>query len=120
MKFPAKLQTLMIRSGETQESLGETLGVAHTTVGRWLLGVRPRAGVVAKIAAHFGISVEILLDDEAVLPTADQQNPLTDQTTGKRSVSGAQLSEKWLRLSKDERVKIADKIIELLTKNIKD
>jgi transcriptional regulator with XRE-family HTH domain len=120
MRFSDKLQALMIQSGDTQESLGKAVGVAHTTVGRWLAGVRPRARIVAQLSAHFGVAIEILLDDDAVLPARYQQGQSTANPTDKESSTGTQLVEKWRRLPKDERVKIADKVVEYLSKNIKD
>jgi transcriptional regulator with XRE-family HTH domain len=120
MRFSDKLLALMIQSGDTQESLGKAVGVAHTTVGRWLAGVRPRTRIVAQLSAHFGVAVEILLDDDAVFPAQTQRGQSASSPTDKRSSAGAQLVEKWRSLPKDERVKIADKIIDCLSKNIKE
>ena len=110
----------MIQSGDTQESLGKAVGVAHTTVGRWLAGVRPRARIVAQISAHFGVPMEMLLDDDAALPAQFQQDQSTTNPTDKGASTGTLLVEKWRSLPKDERVKIADKIIDCLSKNMRD
>jgi transcriptional regulator with XRE-family HTH domain len=120
MRFGEKVNILMAQAGETQMSLGESLGVSQTSVGRWISGAKPRPKVVAKISAHFGVPIEILLDDKAVLPTQITQSISAVGTTGNVSSAGEQLAEKWRRLPESERAKIADKLIDCLTKNIKD
>lgn len=110
----------MIQSGDTQESLGKAVGVAHTTVGRWLAGVRPRVRIVAQISAYFDVPIEMLLDDELDLPSQRQQAQSTTNIADKGLSAGTQLMDKWRRLPKDERVKIADKMVEYLSQNIKD
>jgi transcriptional regulator with XRE-family HTH domain len=119
MRFGEKVIILMAQAGETQMSLGETLGVSQTTVGRWLNGAKPRPKVIAGISAHFGVPIEILLDDEADIPTQNQQNMSIAGTSGRSPATSMQLVEKWRGLPEKERVKITDKIIECLSKNIK-
>jgi hypothetical protein len=75
---------------------------------------------MTQLAAHFGVSIKILLDDEAVLPSPKVQAPAAIGQAKSGPLSGAQLSEKWHQLSKDARLKIADQIVDHLAKNISD
>lgn len=118
MRFHDKLQALMIQSGDTQESLGKVLGVAHTTVGRWLSGVRPRIRVIAKAAEYFGVPFEILQDDEAALPSLTTPELNSNSLTKSTALSGFQLVEKWHQLPKESRLKIADQIVDQISKSI--
>lgn len=59
----------MNRRGHTQASLGGVLDVSQRAVGKWLAGdSRPGPAVALKIAEHFGVAIDGLLDDEADLP----------------------------------------------------
>jgi len=60
--FAEKLKVLMMQRGDTQESLGEELGIAHTSVGRWLSGAIPRPSTLAILARRFGVSSVVLTD----------------------------------------------------------
>jgi transcriptional regulator with XRE-family HTH domain len=51
----------------TQLELGKTLGISHTSVGRWLAGSVPHKRTVAQLAEYFGVTVEALLN-ESPLP----------------------------------------------------
>lgn len=107
----------MIQSGETQESLGKALGVAHTTIGRWLGGgVRPRPRVIAKAAEHFGVSFEMLQNDETSLPSLTRAELNSSNLSQSSTLSGTQLVEKWHQLPKDSRLKIADQLVDHLAK----
>jgi transcriptional regulator with XRE-family HTH domain len=118
MRFSEKVMILMGQAGETQMSLGAALDVSQTTVGRWMNGAKPRPKVIARISAHFGIPVETLLDDNAVLKIQNQQDISQTNLSGSGALVGKQLAEKWRSLPKDERVKITDTIIDCLSKNV--
>ncbi len=65
-----KLRLLCSRYDLTQEQLGERLGIAHTTVGRWMKGSsRPYDRHAHKLAEIFRLTPEELLDDSVSLPT---------------------------------------------------
>jgi len=118
MRFSDKLQALMIQSGDTQESLGKVLGVAHTTVGRWLGGVRPRTRAIAKAAEHFGVSFEILQDDAASLPSLPTPEFNSSSLDKSSPLPASQLAKKWHKLPKESRLKIADQIVDHIAKSI--
>ena len=82
MRFHEKLERLMSRRGETQESLAKAVGVAQTSVGRWLEGSRPRARVAAKLSDYFGLSPEVLFDDRAGIPA---ESLATEASSGDRA-----------------------------------
>ena len=64
-----KLIRLCARRNLTQEALGDSLGIAHTTVGRWLSGKsRPYPRIAQQLADHFGLPVEVITDDTKALP----------------------------------------------------
>lgn len=65
-----KLNILCVRYDLTQERIGEQLGIAHTTVGRWLKGSsRPYDRHARKLAELYGLKPEELLDDKVPLPS---------------------------------------------------
>jgi transcriptional regulator with XRE-family HTH domain len=64
----------MSRRGHTQASLGGVLDVSHRAVGKWLAGEsRPGPAVALKLAEHFGVSIDGLLDDESDLPPDEME-----------------------------------------------
>ncbi len=66
-----------MQRGDTQESLGEELGIAHTSVGRWLSGAIPRPSTLAILARRFGVSSVVLTDDAKPLPAIKPQRDET-------------------------------------------
>lgn len=69
VQLSEKLRLLCARFELTQEHLGQELGIAHTTVGRWLAGTsRPYDRHARKLAEKYGLKPEELLDDTVPLP----------------------------------------------------
>ena len=59
-----KIRKLRTEAGETQEQLGEILGVTKQCVGRWESDKRkPDMTVKRKIAAHYGVPRQYLLSN---------------------------------------------------------
>ena len=74
VQLSQKLAHLIATRNLTQESLGDALGIAHTTVGRWLAGKsRPYPRVAHRLADYFGVSVEMLVNDKLALPLPTDQ-----------------------------------------------
>lgn len=64
----------MSRRGHTQASLGGVLEVSQRAVGKWLAGdSRPGPALALKIADHFGVAIDGLLDDGADLPADENE-----------------------------------------------
>lgn len=70
MQFPQKIVILMRKNGLTTRSLGAAVGVNNGTVAGWTKGAQPRPEAATKLAEHFGLPVEVLLDDTKELPEA--------------------------------------------------
>jgi transcriptional regulator with XRE-family HTH domain len=71
VQLSEKLRILTSRLNLTQETLGERLGIVHTTVGRWLAGKsRPYQRHIIQIAEIFGLSVDDLADDSKEIPAS--------------------------------------------------
>lgn len=69
MQLSEKLRILCLRYDLTQEQFGAQLGIAQTTVGRWLKGTaRPYGRNVDKLAELYQLTREELLDDKVPLP----------------------------------------------------
>ena len=69
MRFQEKLRRLIAYRNLTQEELGNALGIAQTTVGRWLAGKSiPYDRTAQRLADYFGIDDSVLLNDEFELP----------------------------------------------------
>lgn len=53
----------------SNKALGDSLGIAHTTVGRWLAGEsEPQSRLMRRLASELGIDEVILTDDNFDLP----------------------------------------------------
>ena len=73
MILSEKIKELRLEREMTQEELADRIGVARWSVTQYENGNRiPRKSTVKKIAAVFGISPEILSNDESELHTDDE------------------------------------------------
>lgn len=63
--------------GETTRSLGNAVGATSGAVTGWRNGASPRPDMAKRIAEHFGLSVETLLDDSRELPE-EYASPLVE------------------------------------------
>ena len=62
MNFAENLSTLRRARGETQEQLGEVLGISGKTVSKWEAAVsEPDLTMLMAISAHYGVSTDELL-----------------------------------------------------------
>ncbi len=62
MNFAENLTALRKARGETQEQLGEALGVSGKTISKWESAAsEPDLGILCALGAHFGVSVDELL-----------------------------------------------------------
>lgn len=69
MHFQQKLARLMDHHRLSNKALGERLGIAHTTIGRWLAGESvPQDRLLRRLAAELAIDEVILTDDNFDLP----------------------------------------------------
>lgn len=68
MTFNAKFERLRRNRGLTIRDIAAALELGVGTVGAWAKDARPRPAVAAKLAAYFGLAVDVLLDDEQELP----------------------------------------------------
>lgn len=92
MDFGKKLRELRLAKGETQLQLAKSVGTLDRSVRRWEAGsVYPTAETVIKIAQHFNVSTDYLLDVAPTVKTVatafkalpqDQQKELLDQLNG--------------------------------------
>lgn len=68
MEFSEKLRFLRGRAAETQEETAEACGIARHSYARYEIGERyPAAKILPQIAAHFGVTVEALTNDDLSL-----------------------------------------------------
>ena len=75
-----KLSRLIADKNLTQEQLGEALGIAHTTVGRWLSGKsKPYPRIAQRLANYFAIPIETLLNDDIDLPSVAAEKQVAAQ-----------------------------------------
>lgn len=68
--FPSRLRELMDINRITNKSLGESIGVSHVSIGKYITGEQvPSVSIAAKIAKHFNVSLDYLsgLSDESSL-----------------------------------------------------
>ena len=64
MSIADNIKRLREQHGLTQRELGEIAGVSDKAVSTWENGTKePRMGAVARLAAHFGVSKSVILDD---------------------------------------------------------
>lgn len=69
MDLPQKLRRLMREHGYTQAGLGQKLGISQRAVSKWLSHQSsPSAQMGKRLADHFAVPVEALLDDSMELP----------------------------------------------------
>lgn len=62
--FKDKILELMKKEGISQRELSEKIQINESSMSRYLSGERtPRIDVISKLARHFNITVEELLDD---------------------------------------------------------
>ena len=67
MKFSTNLRTVRSKTGMTQKSLGEKIGVTSVTIGYWERGVRqPSFDLLLKIAEALDTSIDGLLGKERI------------------------------------------------------
>ena len=74
------LRAMRLKKGMTQEELANEIGIAHNTYVRYETGMRePRAGIAARIAEYYGISVgELLSGRLKVAPDASAPREVSD------------------------------------------
>jgi transcriptional regulator with XRE-family HTH domain len=60
--FAERLAELMAAHGLTQKQLGTAIDVAQASVFKWLNGTLPRSGELCRLAKHFGVPMEWLLE----------------------------------------------------------
>ena len=84
------IKRLRKRAGITQEALSEKLGVSAQSVSRWELGIcYPDLEILPAIANFFGVSIDVLLSNDADSKKRDAQIfdetfwTLSDETTEK-------------------------------------
>ena len=84
------IKRLRKEAGLTQEALSEKLGVSSQSVSRWELGIcYPDLELLPSIANFFGVSVDVLLNNDAESKERDEQIfqetfwKLSDKTTEK-------------------------------------
>lgn len=64
MKFGDKVKLLREREGLKQSEFGKALKVSDKAISMWENNQRvPKMGVVSKIAAYFGVSIDYLVND---------------------------------------------------------
>ena len=65
--FFDRFYELCKRNGTSPNAVGALMGAASGSITAWKRGVMPRAGMVRRIADHFGVTVDYLLgNDEEV------------------------------------------------------
>ncbi|MBR4959910.1 MAG: helix-turn-helix transcriptional regulator [Clostridia bacterium] len=65
MTFSEKLTNLRRNAGETQDALGEILGVSGKTISKWEgAATEPDLSAILAIAEHYGVTVDALLGRE--------------------------------------------------------
>lgn len=68
MTFSEKLTELRKNAGETQDALGEVLGVSGKTISKWeSAATEPDLATVLAIADHYGVSADTLLGRDGPL-----------------------------------------------------
>jgi transcriptional regulator with XRE-family HTH domain len=72
--FPTRLAEAIAKSGKSKGALAATLGVALSTVSRWLGGTVPKAETLARIAAVLSVDAKWLLTGE--IPLHPRWSPL--------------------------------------------
>ena len=63
MDFCDKIERMAKARGETIYSTERACEMANGTIGKWKGNRRPNSGNLAKLAKHFGVSMESLLVD---------------------------------------------------------
>ena len=70
MDFGNKIKTLREQSGLTQKQMSEILGVAKSNISKYEANtVEPNMDTLKKIAAYFGVSLDVLLRTEDLSET---------------------------------------------------
>lgn len=105
MTFAQKINRLMEINGESQRSLAASLNVSHRTVGGWLTGTIPHRSMLLKIASHYGIFVDVFLDDALDLPQDRAIEALRKQYSGTVEMAPAKIEvrKKSVRARVEER-----------------
>jgi transcriptional regulator with XRE-family HTH domain len=74
MTFFAKVEALRRRRGLSQRALAHALKVDPSAISRWKeRGSNPHEATVAQLAELFGVTVEVLTDDDRELPASAGQ-----------------------------------------------
>jgi transcriptional regulator with XRE-family HTH domain len=68
MQFSEKLRTLMKAYSLSQYAMAKKLNVSTSMVHGWLNGSRPQRRIAGKLANHFQVSAEELMDDRKPCP----------------------------------------------------
>ena len=72
--FSSRLAEAIAKSGKSKGGLAASVGVALSTVSRWLGGTVPKAETIARIAAVLSVDAKWLLTGE--IPLHPRQHPL--------------------------------------------
>ena len=88
------LLNIRTRKGETQEQVADSIGISYVSLSRYETGQRmPKMNILAKLADHFGVTVDELLGRDS---TEEKQD--TPRTIEARIVSAG-----MDRMSKEDR-----------------
>ncbi len=129
MQLSEKLRILFLRLNLTQEQLGQELGIAQTTVGRWLAGKsRPYDRHALQLARILGVKVDVLVDDAKELPAELLEEPGAgikaavaeaaasfpdDSKAGQQSFEARVFRDQWKRSSLETAKALREKAAEL-------
>lgn len=72
--FFERFSALCKESGQTPNSVAKDIGASSGSVTAWKNGAAPRNATVAKIASHFGVSIDYLLGKSDHNTPADQRS----------------------------------------------
>lgn len=93
MNFSEKLKLLLKRNGLTALAFAKSQNVSHTAVAKWIKGAaNPTPEKILEIASYFGLNVDILINDNLILPNE------TKQASQVMNVETAKIREDFERL----------------------
>ena len=84
MGIGENIKNLRIDNNLTQVELGQIAGVSDKAVSTWEAGLKePRMGAIKRIAAHFGLSINDLVSDNAVTLSKEKPSANTIRIAGR-------------------------------------
>ena len=91
--FYENVQELCKKHGTTLTAVVRELGLANSLPTKWKNGSKPNAETILKLSTYFGVSVELLMEDDRDAFISATNSVVVSRNSGSISVGSTQLSD---------------------------